>query len=118
MCTKKDTSPGELKQYYAITLDPLHVGAGSSRLGRVDLPIIREPGTNLPKVPGTSLSGPARAYTALPTIAMYGKMAKWNIGVPAAAELAGKSTAAKLILHVLFASLMAFPRVLEAACRD
>ncbi len=65
MCTKKGASLGELKQYYAITLDPLHVGAGSSRLGRVDLPIIREPGTNLPKVPGTSLSGPARAYTAL-----------------------------------------------------
>ncbi|MBC7333618.1 MAG: type III-B CRISPR module RAMP protein Cmr4, partial [Actinobacteria bacterium] len=28
---------------------------------------IREPGSNLPKIPGTSLSGPARAYTALQT---------------------------------------------------
>jgi len=65
MSTNKSASPGELKRYYGITLDPLHVGAGSSRLGRVDLPIIREPGTNLPKVPGTSLSGSARAYTAL-----------------------------------------------------
>ncbi len=53
------------KKYYAIALDPIHVGSGGSRLGRVDLPIIREPGTNLPKIPGTSLSGPARAYTAL-----------------------------------------------------
>jgi len=33
----------------------------------VDLPIIREPGTNLPKIPGTSLSGPARTYTAMRT---------------------------------------------------
>lgn len=57
----------ELKIYYAIALDPIHVGAGGARLGRVDLPIIREPGTNLPKIPGTSLSGPARAYTAMQT---------------------------------------------------
>jgi len=57
----------EIKEYYAIALDPIHIGSGGSRLGRVDLPIIREIGTNLPKVPGTSLSGPARAYTALVT---------------------------------------------------
>jgi len=57
----------EVKTYYAIALDPIHVGAGGSRLGRVDLPIIREPGTNLPKIPGTSLSGPARTYTAMRT---------------------------------------------------
>lgn len=57
----------ESKTYYALTLDPVHVGIGGSRLGRVDLPIIREPGTNLPKIPGTSLSGPARAYTAVVT---------------------------------------------------
>ncbi len=55
------------KQYYGLALDPIHIGAGGARLGRVDLPIIREPGTNLPKIPGTSLSGPARAYTALVT---------------------------------------------------
>jgi len=57
----------EPKTYYAIALDPIHVGTGGSRLGRVDLPIIREPGTNIPKIPGTSLSGPARAYTAMQT---------------------------------------------------
>ena len=57
----------EIKKYYAIALDPIHVGSGGSRLGRVDLPIIREPGTNLPKIPGTSLSGSARAYTAMVT---------------------------------------------------
>lgn len=57
----------EQKTYYAIALDPIHVGTGGARLGRVDLPIIREPGTNLPKIPGTSISGPARAYTAMAT---------------------------------------------------
>jgi CRISPR-associated protein Cmr4 len=57
----------EIREYYAITLDPVHIGTGGSRLGRVDLPIIREPGTNLPKIPGTSLSGTARAYTAMVT---------------------------------------------------
>jgi len=57
----------EIKKYYTITLDPIHIGTGGSRLGRVDLPIIREPGTNLPKIPGTSLSGTARAYTAMAT---------------------------------------------------
>jgi len=57
----------ETKTYYTLALDPIHIGAGGSRLGRVDLPIIREPGTNLPKAPGTSISGPARAYTALQT---------------------------------------------------
>ena len=59
--------PYELKIYYAIALDPIHVGAGGARLERVDLPIIREPGTNLPKIPGTSLSGPLRTYTAIQT---------------------------------------------------
>lgn len=45
-------------------LDPVHVGAGGYRLGRVDMTIVREPGTNLPKVPGTSLAGAARSYAA------------------------------------------------------
>jgi CRISPR-associated protein Cmr4 len=35
------------------------------RLGRVDLSIVREPGTNIPKIPGTSLAGAARAYAAM-----------------------------------------------------
>lgn len=46
-------------------MEPIHVGAGGYRLGRVDMTIAREPGTNLPKIPGTSLAGAARAYAAL-----------------------------------------------------
>ena len=48
--------------YYGITVDPLHIGAGGYRLGRVDNTIIREPGTGLPKLPGSSISGVCRNY--------------------------------------------------------
>jgi len=48
-----------------MTLDPLHVGTGGYRLGRVDNAIVREPGTNLPKIPGTTLAGAARYYAAM-----------------------------------------------------
>ncbi|MCI0352202.1 MAG: type III-B CRISPR module RAMP protein Cmr4, partial [Acidobacteriales bacterium] len=53
-----------------MTLDPTHIGAGGYRLGRVDNSIIREPGTDLPKIPGTSLSGAIRSYAAY----RYGKI--------------------------------------------
>lgn len=59
------TNPYEIKRYYCMALDPIHVGTGGYRLGRVDNTIVREPGTDLPKIPGTSISGVARAYTAL-----------------------------------------------------
>lgn len=47
-----------------MTKDPVHVGTGGYRLGRVDNSIAREPGTNVPKIPGTSLHGAARSYAA------------------------------------------------------
>lgn len=47
-----------------MTLDPVHIGTGGQRLGRVDMSIVREPGTRLPKIPGTSLSGAIRQYAA------------------------------------------------------
>jgi CRISPR-associated protein Cmr4 len=61
------TQPAETRIYYAMALDPIHIGTGGYRLGRVDNTIVREPGTNLPKLPGTSLSGACRAYTAMAT---------------------------------------------------
>lgn len=57
--------PYELSLYFALALDPVHVGTGAYRLGRVDMGIVREPGTNLPKIPGTSLSGACRSYAAM-----------------------------------------------------
>jgi CRISPR-associated protein Cmr4 len=54
----------ELQRYLLMTVDPVHIGTGGYRLGRVDNAIVREPGTRLPKVPGTSLHGAARTYAA------------------------------------------------------
>jgi len=51
--------------YLLMTIDPVHVGSGGYRLGRVDNSIVREPGTNLPKIPGTSLHGAIRSAAAL-----------------------------------------------------
>jgi len=53
------------KRHLLFAIDPVHVGTGGYRLGRVDLTIAREPGTNLPKIPGTSLSGAIRSYAAM-----------------------------------------------------
>lgn len=62
--------PNEFKRtrlYLACTLDPLHIGTGEFQLGRVDNLILRESGTGLPKIPGTSIAGAARANTAMRT---------------------------------------------------
>ncbi len=52
------------RSYLLVTRDPVHVGAGGYRLGRVDNSIVREAGTYVPKIPGTSLHGAIRAYAA------------------------------------------------------
>jgi CRISPR-associated protein Cmr4 len=57
------------QRFVFMTLDPVHIGTGGYRLGRVDNTIVREPGTNLPKIPGTSLAGAVRSYAAM----RYGK---------------------------------------------
>lgn len=59
------SKPFEMKRYYAWTLDPVHIGTGGYRLGRVDNTITREPGTFIPKLPGSSIAGVSRAYTAM-----------------------------------------------------
>jgi CRISPR-associated protein Cmr4 len=51
-------------RYLLVATDPVHVGTGGYRLGRVDNSIVREPGTRLPKIPGSSLHGAIRAYAA------------------------------------------------------
>lgn len=56
-------------RYVIQTVDPVHIGTGGMRLGRVDNSIVREPGTKLPKIPGTSLNGAIRHYAAY----RYGK---------------------------------------------
>ncbi|MBC7262389.1 MAG: type III-B CRISPR module RAMP protein Cmr4, partial [Chloroflexi bacterium] len=48
-----------------IALDPIHVGTGGARIGRVDLTIVRDPVTQIPKIPGSSLAGVYRTYVAM-----------------------------------------------------
>ncbi len=52
----------ESKKYFGIALDPIHIGAGGYRLGGVDNTIVREPTTDVPKIPGTSIAGVIRAF--------------------------------------------------------
>ena len=53
------------KKIYARALDPIHIGAGGYRLGRVDNTIVRDPATDVPKIPGTSIAGIVRAFAEM-----------------------------------------------------
>ncbi|GIU72015.1 MAG: type III-B CRISPR module RAMP protein Cmr4 [Candidatus Nitrosocaldaceae archaeon] len=61
----ESNKPYDKVPYYMLAIDPIHIGSGSQRLGRVDMPIVRDSSTNIPKIPATSIIGPARAYSAL-----------------------------------------------------
>ena len=65
MTNTANSKPFESHRVTAMALDPIHVGTGGARLGRVDLSIVRDPVTRLPKIPGSSLAGVHRAYAAL-----------------------------------------------------
>ena len=58
-------NPFKTKRYLGIAKEPVYVGTGGYRIGRVDNTIIRDCGTNLPKIPGTTISGNARYYSWL-----------------------------------------------------
>jgi len=53
------------KQFYARALDPIHIGTGGYRLRRVDNSIVRDPATDVPKMPGTSIAGVVRAFAEI-----------------------------------------------------
>ena len=55
----------EPKRVYARALDPIHIGAGGYRLGRVDNTIVRDPATDVPKIPGTSIAGVVRTFAEI-----------------------------------------------------
>ncbi|HWP02269.1 MAG TPA: RAMP superfamily CRISPR-associated protein [Gemmatimonadaceae bacterium] len=58
---------GSYEQFMVVgmAIDPIHVGTGGARLGRVDLSIVRDPVTRVPKIPGSSLAGVCRTYAAM-----------------------------------------------------
>lgn len=53
------------KKYLAAAIDPIHIGTGGYRLGRVDLTIVREPVTNVPSIPATSLVSAIKFFADL-----------------------------------------------------
>ena len=55
----------KVKKYFALALDPIHIGTGGYRIGRVDNTIVREPATGIPKIPGTTIEGVCRSYAYL-----------------------------------------------------
>ncbi len=56
---------------FGLAVDPIHVGTGGARLGRVDNTIVRDPVTRVPKIPGSSLAGVYRTYVAMQTDGKY-----------------------------------------------
>jgi CRISPR-associated protein Cmr4 len=55
----------ETKNYWAVALEPVHVGTGGERMGRVDLTVLRDPVLEVPKIPGTSISGAMKFFADL-----------------------------------------------------
>lgn len=56
---------------FGLAVDPIHVGTGGARLGRVDNTIVRDPVTRVPKIPGSSLAGVYRTYVSMLTDGKY-----------------------------------------------
>lgn len=66
MTAKEQTKRSfEVFRTVGLAVDPIHVGTGGARLGRVDNTIVRDPVTRIPKIPGSSLAGVHRAYAAM-----------------------------------------------------
>lgn len=66
-----DNQSFKAQRVYGLAVDPIHVGTGAARLGRVDNTIVRDPVTRVPKIPGSSLAGVYRAYVAMQTDGKY-----------------------------------------------
>ena len=56
------------KKVFARAIDPIHIGAGGYRLGLVDNTIVRDPATDVPKIPGSSIAGVTREYYTIYTM--------------------------------------------------
>ncbi|WP_419662244.1 CRISPR-associated protein, Cas4 family, modulated with DUF324 [Desulfosarcina variabilis str. Montpellier] len=113
--------------FLLMSVDPIHIGTGGYRLGRVDNSIVREPGTGIPKIPGSSIHGAARAYAAR----MYGDLEAagkdhhnaahgpanpvlYTFGTAAETEMEGEETGHKSkafsgVVNVFDAQILFFP---------
>ncbi len=64
MSENQNKNPKEL-EIFAMATDPIYIGTGGYTIGRVDNTIVRDPITNIPKIPGSSVAGTWRYYVAL-----------------------------------------------------
>ena len=66
-------------EIFALATDPIYIGTGGYTIGRVDNTIVRDPITNIPKIPGSSLAGTWRYYTVLEALKdIKNKQPKWE----------------------------------------
>jgi len=66
-------------EVYALATDPIYIGTGGYNIGRVDNTIVRDPITNVPKIPGSSLAGTWRYYVVLEALKdIKDKQPKWQ----------------------------------------
>lgn len=73
------TSFPEKMELFGIALDPVHIGTGGYRLGGVENTIVRDPATDVPKIPGTSLAGVIREYATLHLMENDGECKSRNV---------------------------------------
>ena len=64
MSENQNKNPKPIK-IVAMATDPIYIGTGGYTIGRVDNTIVRDPITNIPKIPGSSIAGTWRYYVAL-----------------------------------------------------
>ncbi|ADU96314.1 protein of unknown function DUF324 [Thermovibrio ammonificans HB-1] len=60
-----NNNPVKELEIFAMASDPIYIGTGGYTIGRVDNTIVRDPITNVPKIPGSSLAGTWRYYVVL-----------------------------------------------------
>ncbi len=66
-------------EIFAMATDPIYIGTGGYNIGRVDNTIVRDPITNVPKIPGSSLAGTWRYYVVLEALKdIKDKQLKWK----------------------------------------
>ncbi|MDN5324449.1 MAG: hypothetical protein PWP02_159 [Thermosipho sp. (in: thermotogales)] len=54
-----------IKNIYSQAMDPIYIGTGGYTIGMVDNTIVRDPITKIPKIPGSTVAGTWRYYSAL-----------------------------------------------------
>lgn len=74
-----NSKPVKELQIFAMATDPIYIGTGGYTIGRVDNTIVRDPITNIPKIPGNSLAGTWRYYETLEALKdLKDKLPNWD----------------------------------------